>query len=128
MGDYSHTNVTGTALGNPMVDGTSGGYNLPTSYFLHTKGWTANQSNVLNAGDYIQIGMRLHRVTSTVVADNNGNAVIPIWPSIREQPGDGQDVITSNAQGLWRLAENKCVWTERSNKIVGLAFKVMEAR
>ncbi len=130
MGDFSHTVPTGTALGTPLVDGTSLGYNLPTSYYLHTKGWTANQPAVLNPGDYLQIGVRLHRIAGFVPvnSDQTGNAVIPIWPAIREQPADNQLVILNHARGLWRLADNKRVWTERPTKVLGLSFKASEAR
>lgn len=128
MGDASRKAPSGTAQGTPLVDGSGAGYNLPCSSYLHTKGWTPNQPAALNAGDYLQIGVRLHRVTATVAADNNGNALIPIWPSIREQPGDGQLVIVTSPKGLWRLADNKATWTERPSRMVGLSFKVVEAR
>lgn len=128
MGDPSHTAPTGVIQGTPLVDGTSGGYNLPTSYFLYTKGWTASKTNLLLPGDLIQIGYRLHKVLQPVNSDANGKAQLNIWPSIREQPTDGQTLITSNCQGIWRLADPKRVWTERPTKLVGLSFKVQEAR
>lgn len=112
----------------PMIDGTSGGYNLPCSYFLHTKGWIASQTNLLLPGDLIQIGYRLHKVLAEVNSDASGNAVLSIWPSVREQPVDSQTIITTNTQGLWRLSDNKRVWTERPTKLVGLSFKIVEAR
>jgi hypothetical protein len=53
---------------------------------LGTKGWTPYAAGVLLVGDYIQGGYWLYRVLDDVNADDSGNAVIPIWPSIREQP------------------------------------------
>lgn len=128
MGDSNHKTPMGSVSGTPLVDGTSGSYNLPTTTSLHTKGWTANAANVLLPGDYIQIGYRLHTVLQPVTADSGGKATVNIWPSIREQPTDGQTVITSNTQGIWRLVDNKRSWTERANKMVGISFKIVEAR
>jgi hypothetical protein len=128
MGDPNHLTPQGNVAGTPLVDGTSGGYNLPASYFLHTKGWTPNTANVLLPGDYIQIGYRMHSVTQAASSDNNGCAVLSIWPSIREQPTDGQTVVTSNTQGLWRLADNKRSYSEHANKMVAISFKAVEAR
>jgi hypothetical protein len=128
MGDATHAIPAGNPAGTPLVDGTVSGYNLPAFYVLHTKGWTPNTGNLLLAGDYIQLGVRLHRLTKTVNSDANGNAVLNIWPAIREMPGDGQLLIVSDTRGLWRLAENKRAWTEFNTQIVPLSWKMTEAR
>lgn len=127
MGDSSHTAPTGVIQGTPLIDCSIPG-NVPTSYVLNTKGWTASKTNLLLPGDYVQVGMRLHRVINAVNSDASGKCAMQIWPSIREQPVDNQILITNNTLGLWRLTENKRSWTERPTKLVGLSFKMIEAR
>jgi hypothetical protein len=76
---------------------------------------------VLLPGDYLQIDYRLHRVLD----DANP---YPIWPSLREVPTSGGAVITSNAQGLFRLKTNKRTWSTDVGKLTNLSFQIQEYR
>jgi len=99
LGDPRSAEPKGTPSGTPVVN--SGGQ---TGYTVYTNGWTASTGNLLLSGDYIQIGVRLYRVTDTVNSDDTGTAAISIWPNLRDQPAANTSVITSNAQGLFRLS------------------------
>jgi hypothetical protein len=88
LGDPQQTDIRGTGAGRPRVDNNAAGGNAPGSLTLATRGWTPNAVGVLLAGDYIQIAFRMYRALEDITADADGNAVIPIWPCLRERPFD----------------------------------------
>jgi hypothetical protein len=99
LGDPLHTAPRGSGLGNPFVNNTPG-TNLPGAITLATSGWTPNAAGVLLRGDQIQVGFRLYQVLDTVDADPAGNAVLNIWPSLRETPastGSGLPFLNATA-------------------------------
>lgn len=88
LGDPLRTRPRGSgdAFGNvPIVDNTQPGGNAAGSETVATKGWIAN-TQVLRRGDWMQIGYRLYRTLDDVTSDGSGNAIVPIWPTLREQP------------------------------------------
>ena len=85
LGDPLHTAPRGSGAGAPFVNNTPG-TNLPGAITLASSGWTANAQGVLLRGDQIQVGVRLYQVLDDVNADAGGNAVLNIWPSLRETP------------------------------------------
>ena len=86
LGDPLQLFPRGSGSGNPFVDNTQNNGNGAGSQFLGTKGWTANARGVLLRGDWFATNWRLYRALDDVNADSSGKALIPIWPSIREQP------------------------------------------
>jgi hypothetical protein len=131
IGDPSGIAPLGTPMGSPVCDCSYPGYNLTTANVLHTRGWTPNKYRLLLPGDYLQIGYRLHFVTyacAAVNSDANGNAAIPVWPSIRELPADGQPILLHNTSGLFRLETNTRNWTANYLKVIPVGFKCKEAR
>lgn len=101
FGDPYHSQPQGRAIGNPVVSGATAG-----SQTIETSGWLANVRNQLNEGDYIQLGERLYRVLDEVDSDINGNATLTVKPSLRESYASGEEVITSNPTGLFRLEDS----------------------
>jgi len=100
MGDPLRLKPRGSGAGAPIVDNTQPGGNAAGSQTLATKGWTANAVNVLRRGDWLQMGYRLYRALDDMSADSAGNAMIPIWPSLREQPpNNGSSARWLNASG-----------------------------
>jgi hypothetical protein len=95
---------------------------------LHTTGWFNAQTGLLLAGDYIQIGYRLHRVLDSVTSNSIGQAPINIWPSLREPPTTGEAIVFTNPVGLFRLATNKRTWSADADHITKLSFSIMEYR
>jgi hypothetical protein len=114
----------GNPSGVPLVDGT----NIAGGSTLNTRGWGANAFRLLLPGDGIQVGTRLHKVINPVNSDANGKATISIWPSLREQPNDGQQVIINNPQGLFRLASNKRTWNYSPSQLTRISFQIQEYR
>jgi hypothetical protein len=115
------------------------GVNAPMTYTLQTRGWHPNSANLLLPGDRLQIGTvpnnasapglcRLHMVTDPVHSDAGGNAMISVWPSLREATTDGEALVLSNPQGLFRLADNKRSVLTTESRLSGMSFSIMEAR
>jgi hypothetical protein len=126
LGDPLTAIPQGHVQGSPVVDGSvavvAGGQ------ILYTKGWTASQINLLLPGDRVQVGFRYYTVLDTVISDATGKSAINIWPSLREVPVDGQQVVTTNAVGLWRLAANKVTWSESFDRLCHCSFSFREYR
>ena len=115
----------GTPTGTPLVDGGS-----QTGKTLATKGWTPNSVAVLKADDRIQIGAglgaRLHKVLDDVDADANGDATIPVWPAIAWAHDDETPLTTSNAMGLFELAQSSLDHQHRRRLFMeGLTFQAV---
>ncbi len=125
LGDPSYSGPRGTPTGTPVAGGTA--YNPPMADAFVTQGWTVS-TLVLRAGDQIQIGYRLHIVCEDTTSDVNGNATIPIWPSLRETPAYLSAIITASPVGLFRLADNRRAINWSPSKLVTVSIKAMEAR
>lgn len=124
LGDFSATSPQGSGLGTPVVDGAS-----QTGYTLATRGWTASSTNVLLAGDYLQIGSRLYMCVEDVSSDGSGEASFDIRPQLRESPGDGSSLILENAKGIFRLTSDTAILTETygDDLVYPVTFAAMEA-
>lgn len=102
LGDPLGVIARGNAGGNPKVNGAN-----QTGGSLVTDGWDASQTGILKAGDYIQIGTRLHKLKADANSDGSGNATLDIWPDLRSPaPADNDTIITQGAKGLFQLADN----------------------
>ena len=116
----------GSVPGTPLVDGAS-----QTGDSLDLKGFTASQTGVLKAGDYINLGTgantHLHKVLADIDSDTAGNATVEIFPDLRESPTDSQSVITSDCKGLFRLADNFNGFDINSDDFYLLTFRGLEA-
>lgn len=93
--------ITGTVANGATItfSGMSGDY-------LFTKGWTPNVTGILLAGDYVQVGTALYRLTADANSDNSGLAALEVWPQVRQNPAppaDGSAVVTTNTVGVFRL-------------------------
>ena len=106
LGPLECARPLGIATGAPVVDGAN---NAGSS--IETRGWTASVNGILLAGDFIQIGNRLHLIVNTENSDATGRASFDIWPDLRETPGDGTPIIINNPQGLFRLSTNDPGWS-----------------
>jgi hypothetical protein len=122
------TAIAGSGAGTPLVDNTGSGANAAGMQTLTTKGWTHSATGVLKRGDWFQADYRLYRATSDVDADSSGNAVVPIFPSLREQPTDSGALTLANAKGLWRLATNDRGWSMDVTRLSRMSFQIQEWR
>lgn len=117
FGDPLASLPLGTGAGTPVVSGAN-----QTGYTLSTSGWSG--ANALLPGDWLQIGNRLYRNLDTV---STSTATLNIWPQLRESPADGTPIITTNTQGLFRLASNQSKWSQTEMRVYGLTFLIREA-
>lgn len=126
LGDPSGATPRGIATGTPLVNGAS-----QTGNALITDGWTPSQTNILRAGDYIQLGTgstsRLYKNLEDTNSDAGGNATLTLWPNLRSSPADNSAIVTSSAKGVFRLATNEMAYDISEAKIYGIAFPAIEA-
>lgn len=129
LGDPRKSGPRGTLHSSkPVVDLSTAVTNNAGTTKLATRGWTANNFGLLLPNDYIQIGYRLHKNINPVNSDASGKAVLDIWPSLREQPTDGQQVILANPQGLFCLGDNKRGYSAEYTGLTKMSIPVMEYR
>ena len=122
FGDGLATAPQGTAAGSGVTDGSfQGGYSLTTN------GWDIDQPNLLMPGDWLRIGWRLYCCMDNASSDGAGNAGFAIWPQVREVPANGSAIVTTSAQGLFRLASNDRKYSESYAKTFGISFQIREA-
>jgi hypothetical protein len=123
LGDPSCKTPRGANLGTPLINGNNNGGSS-----VSIKGWTPNTQHVLLPYDWIQLpDNHLHMILSDENADAGGVASFDIWPDLRTPFLDGQPVITTNAQGVFRLASNEQSWDIDEAITYGLQFNCMEA-
>jgi hypothetical protein len=123
--DPLNTTPRGALGGSPVVNqsGQVGGSLSIRNCSNSVTGW-------LKAGDYIQLGSvgsaTLHKVLTDVDTNASGQATIDLWPYVRTAPTDGDDVITSNCVGRFRLNSGQQDWTINSASIYGITFAALE--
>lgn len=102
LGDPSAKTPRGVASGSPVVNGAN-----QSGLTLSTRGWTAGTTNILRAGDYLQIGNNLYKNLKDVNSDGSGIAALDIWPRLRSSTiADGTTIIVNNTVGIFRLLQN----------------------
>jgi hypothetical protein len=110
-------------LGDPLMlgpqnPGASGGTvtgSGQTGYSLITS------SSGLTPGDWVQLGLRLYRVTSV------SGGTLGIWPQILESPVGGTTLTIANTLGLFRLKSSQRKWSVNDAKMYGITFEMREA-
>lgn len=126
LSDDSATEPRGSALGTPVVDGAG-----QTGQTLDTRGWTANETGVLLANDWFQVGSgssaRLYKNLTQADANASGEATLDIWPRVRDEPADGTAITTSDPVGLFRLAQNVAEWQRDPTINNVVEFEAVEA-
>jgi hypothetical protein len=130
LGDPNNTvpqGVVGGLSATIRINGSvaSGSTSLPL------KGLPNNVSNLLVAGDYLQLGSSvtatLHKVLLPVSSDGSGLATAEVWPAMRRAVADEELVVYLNAVGRFRLAENTSEWTKHDRSAYALSFNAVEA-
>lgn len=122
LGDPSAKTPAGSATGTPLVKGAS-----QTGKSLITDGWTPSITNILKAGDYIQIGNRLYKNLTDATSNGSGEATLDIFPRLRESPADNASIITSNCKGEFRLLTNdNLIYSADEAKNYEVSFSAME--
>ena len=115
----------GVATGTPLVNGAA-----QAGKSLVTDGWTVSVTNILRAGDYLQLGSgtttRLYLVLQDVNSNAGGNATLDIWPRLREAPADNATIVTSSPKGVFRL-RGRPQWEQELGFLYSLSLEAEEA-
>jgi hypothetical protein len=126
FGDPAWTSPLGVATGTPLVNG-----NNQTGTALNIKGWTNSTSNILRAGDYIQIGTgatrQLCMVLGSVNSDGSGNATVNLFPRIRTAFANNTTITTANPTGVWRMVDDSQFLQDTDNLTRGIVINAVEA-
>lgn len=126
LGDPLASEPMGVASGTPVVNGAD-----QTGNELVTDGWSTSVTNILKAGDWIQLGSgsasRLHKVIESVNSDSGGNATLTIWPNLRSSPSDNATITVISPKGQWRLSSNEMPYSVDEASIFGITFACVEA-
>lgn len=124
LGDTANTSPRGVGTGTPLVNGGS-----QTGYDLVTDGWTAGQTGIMKAGDWLQLGSgstaRLYKVMADANSDGSGNATLTLWPKLRSSPADNAAITVSSPKGRFMLAQD-IEWNIDELKVYGLSFQAVE--
>lgn len=98
--DFRRLKARGSLAGSPQLDAGTGNT-------LSLSGFIPHAQNILLAGDLIQTSAgRTHMVVQDVDADEDGEAVVPIAPRLRD-PVETGALITNNCRVLMRLVDDE---------------------
>jgi hypothetical protein len=126
MGDPVNTQPRGVGTGLPVVNG--GGQ---TGNQLATNGWTPNVTNILRAGDWVQLGTgsatRLYKVLDDVNSNASGEATLTLFPDLRQSPNNDDTLFLNAPKGQWRLSTNDIDYTIQTGQFYGITLACMEA-
>ena len=124
LGDTANLTPRGIGTGTPLVKGAS-----QTGYDLITDGWTINQTGILKAGDWIQLGTgstaRLYKVVADANSNGTGDATLTLWPKLRSSPADNAALTVTSPMGRFMLAQS-IEWNIDEMKLYGLSFQAVE--
>jgi len=124
FGDSANKTPRGTATGTPLVNGAS-----QTGEDLATDGWTAGVTNILRAGDWIQIGSgstaRLYKNLVDVNSNGSGQATLTLWPRVFTAWADNAAIATSFPKGVFRLTTDGHDWDIDEMLLNGVRFSAV---
>lgn len=123
LGDALGRNPRGTPLGTPKVKDSN-----QSGKILIVDGCAPETQKWLRAGDYFQIGQRLHQVSRDADSDAGGVVVLDFWPRLREVYAPGTLLITSDCKGLFRMANVQWdAWEADEQQLYTIAFSAEES-
>lgn len=116
----------GALGGTPFVAGAG-----QTGKSLVTDTWTPSVTNILKAGDWIQLGTgsssRLYKLVQAASSNGSGQATLEIWPRLKESPANNDPVTVVSPKGCFRLAEPRTRWSIGEAMVYGVSFRAREA-
>jgi hypothetical protein len=83
----------GIATGTPLVHGAA-----QSGRSIATEGWTASQTGIVKAGDFIKFAghTKVYMITADANSDGAGEAIIVIEPALMEAPSDDEGITVNN--------------------------------
>lgn len=121
MGDPSSPTPRGAATGTPLIKGAG---QLGNS--IVTDGWAAGVTNILKAGDYVQIGTRLHMQMVNVNSNGSGEATLTLRPAVISAPADNSAVVVNSPKGIFKMTSNTFEWRVSPGPIYYISFQAEE--
>lgn len=125
MGDPSAPNPVGLGTGTPLVNGAG---QLGNS--IDIDGLPSSTSDILKAGDWVQIGTgvasRLHMQVEDLDSDGSGHATLTLQPAVRTALADNTAVSFHNCVGLFRMSSNMFQWRVTPGNIHQISFQAEE--
>ena len=121
FGDLSAVTPLGIGTGTPLVKGAS-----QTGYSLLIDGLTPSTTNILKAGDWLQIDNSLYKNLTNVNSNGSGEATLDIAPRLKSH-ADNATVIFNNPKGIFRLAEGQVFWEKSLDGFNDFTILAVEA-
>lgn len=126
LGDPAWTSPRGVGTGTPLINGGS-----QTGQDLITDGWTISQSNIMRAGDWLQIGTgdtrQLCMVLVNANSDGGGNATFSLFPRIRTAFVNNTALVVTSPTGVWRLTDDSSFIQDVGAMTRGVTLNAVEA-
>lgn len=123
LGDPTCATPRGVASGTPLIKGAG-----QQGQILITDGWTINTTNVLKAGDYIQISNELYKVLNDASSNGSGEATLDIFPILRQSYADNLGITTSSPKGKFRLIQDDVpIYNVNADHTYEIGFTAVEA-
>ncbi len=123
LGDPMGKTSRGIGVSGAEVDGAG-----QTGQSLNIKTLPVSVTGLMLKGDYIEVESRLYKLLSDMTSDGAGKATVDIWPRLRSSPANSAQVITSNAKGLFRLAQTtNQIYTGDESRLIEFGFTAIEA-
>jgi hypothetical protein len=97
-----------------------------TGSALTIDGLPASTLQIARAGDLIEVGGELKRLTADINTDSAGAAFAQFEPQLRNAPADNAPVVLEAPQGKFLLDEESFGWASRPGVLSDISFSVVE--
>jgi hypothetical protein len=119
--NFARPKPNGVGTGTPLVNGAN-----QSGASLVTDGWTASQTGILKAGDFIGVNGELKMVTADVNSDGSGNATLSIEPPLRASPADNSAITVTMPTTTFVLSDTTSKWVTRAPIITDITIDAIE--
>ena len=120
----AHKLPQGIATGTPLVNGAN-----QQGRSLATRGWTANLSGVMKAGDFLGISgqTKVYMVTTDANSDSTGSATLVIEPALLAIPSDNVNLAVRNVPFTLALGGDTLESAVAPGGIYNFSLQLVEA-
>jgi len=120
----AHKLPQGIATGTPLVNGAN-----QQGRSLATRGWTANLSGVMKAGDFLGISgqTKVYMVTADANSDSTGSALLAIEPALLAVPSDNVNLAVRNVPFTLALGGDTLESAVAPGGIYNFSLQLVEA-
>ena len=120
----AHKLPQGVATGTPLVNGAN-----QQGRSLATRGWTANLSGVMKAGDFLGIAgqTKVYMVTADANSDSTGSATLVIEPALLAIPSDNVNLAVRNVPFTLALGGDTLESAVAPGGIYNFSLQLVEA-